>query len=175
MISPVEPRNSAATRSRTASDVRTNSAEVPGVIFSRTSLMNASKRSSVRRWRPHRRRAGRHERAARRGGTQGPGLLGTMARTAVVAGTASAVVGGVLSHREARTQQQQTQVDAQVAAALANQQAAAPPVAPAVVPPAAGGLSDDSIAKLQQLGDLLKQGILTDQEFAAQKAKILGA
>jgi hypothetical protein len=98
-----------------------------------------------------------------------------MARTAVVAGTASAVVGGVLSHREARTQQQQAQVDAQVAAALANQQAAAPPVAPAVVPPAAGGLSDDSIAKLQQLGDLLKQGILTDQEFAAQKAKILGA
>ena len=92
----------------------------------------------------------------------------------MVAGTASAVVGGVLSHREARTQQQ-AQVDAQVAAALANQQAAAPPVAPAVVPPAAGGLSDDSIAKLQQLGDLLKQGILTDQEFAAQKAKILGA
>ena len=94
-----------------------------------------------------------------------------MARTAVVAGTASVVVGGVASNREARAHQQQAQVDRQVAAALADQQAAAAPAATAP----AGGLSDESFARLQQLGELLKQGILTDEEFAAQKAKILGS
>jgi Short C-terminal domain len=94
-----------------------------------------------------------------------------MARTAVVAGTASVVVGGVASNREARAHQQQAQVDRQVAAALADQQAAAAPAATA----RAGGLSDESFARLQQLGELLKQGILTDEEFAAQKAKILGS
>ena len=113
-------------------------------------------------------------------GQRGPGLLGTMARTAVVAGTASAVVGGMQSNREARAHHQQAQVDQQVAASLASQQAAAAQAAPAAAAPAApaapaGGLSDESFARLQQLGDLLKQGILTDEEFAAQKAKILGA
>lgn len=110
-------------------------------------------------------------------GRRGPGLLGTMARTAVVAGTASAVVGGMQSNREARAHHQQAQVDQQVAASLASQQAAAAQAAPAAAAPAApaGGLSDESFARLQQLGDLLKQGILTDEEFAAQKAKILGA
>ncbi len=103
-----------------------------------------------------------------------------MARTAVVAGTASAVVGGMQSNREARAHHQQAQVDQQVAASLASQQAAAAQAAPAAAAPAApaapaGGLSDESFARLQQLGDLLKQGILTDEEFAAQKAKILGA
>jgi hypothetical protein len=111
----------------------------------------------------------------RRGGMgrRGPGLLGTMARTAVIAGTASAVAGGVADRREARAHHQQAQVDRQVAAALADQQAAAQAGAAAATP--AGGLSDDSFARLQQLGDLLKQGILTDDEFAAQKAKILGS
>ena len=110
----------------------------------------------------------------RRGGMggRGPGLLGTVARTAVIAGTASAVAGGVADRREARAHHQQAQVDQQVAAARADQQAA--PAAPATVAPA-GGLSDDSFARLQQLGDLLRQGILTKDEFAAQKAKILGS
>ena len=57
------------------------------------------------------------------------------------------------------------QAAAQQAAA---QQAAAAP------PPAAGGLSPDAMAQLQQLAQLKEQGILTDEEFAAQKAKILG-
>ena len=52
--------------------------------------------------------------------------------------------------------------------------AAARQAAPAATAPA-GGLSAESIARLQQLGDLLKQGILTDEEFAAQKAKVLGS
>ena len=107
----------------------------------------------------------------RRGGVglggRGRGLIGTIARTAVIAGTASAVAGRVASHREARKHQQQAQVDEQVTASLAEQQAAE-----ATAP--AGGLNAESIARLQQLGELLKQGILTDEEFAAQKAKILG-
>lgn len=107
-------------------------------------------------------------------GRRGPGLLGTMARTAVVAGTASAVVGGMASNREARAQQQQAQIDRQVTAAVAEQQAPAAQAVPGATAPA-GGLSDESVARLQQLGDLLKQGILTDEEFAAQKAKILGS
>lgn len=95
--------------------------------------------------------------------------MGTVARTAVVAGTASAVAGRMAQHREAKKHHQQAQVEEQVAASLAGQQAAGDGTAPA------GGLSAESIARLQQLGDLHKQGILTDEELAAQKAKILGA
>ena len=105
-------------------------------------------------------------------GRRGPGLLGTVARTAVVAGTASAVVGGMQSNREARAHQQQAQVDQQVAAALANQPTADAQAAPAAP---AGGLNNESFVQLQQLGDLHKQGILTDEEFAAQKAKIFAS
>lgn len=109
----------------------------------------------------------------RRGGVglggRGRGLIGTVARTAVIAGTASAVAGRVAQHREARKHHQQAQVDEQVASSLADQQATGDGTAPA------GGLSAESIARLQQLGDLHKQGILTDEELAAQKAKILGA
>ncbi len=107
-------------------------------------------------------------------GRRGPGLLGTVARTAVVAGTASAVVGGVESHRSARAHQQQAQIDAQVAAALAGQHAPAGQSAPSVASPAAGGIGAEAIAKLQQLGGLHQQGILTDEEFATAKARVLG-
>ena len=103
-----------------------------------------------------------------------PGLIGMAARTAVVAGTATAVAGGVRGHQQAKAdqqyeaqqyeaQQQQAQMDA------AAQQAAAPPPAPA---PAAGGT--DLVAELQKLGALRDQGILSDDEFAAAKAKLLG-
>ena len=51
-------------------------------------------------------------------------------------------------------------------------QQAAPPAAPP--PPAAGGMSAGAIDELKQLGQLHEQGVLTDEEFAAQKAKILG-
>lgn len=114
-----------------------------------------------------------------------PTLIGTAARTAVVAGTASAVVGGMHNKQAAqaqteaeaaayRQQQEQAaieaQVQAQVAAQMAAQQAAPPPPPPAA--PAAGG--DDTMAKLQQLADMKTQGLLDDAEFAAAKAKLLG-
>ncbi len=100
----------------------------------------------------------------RRGiGRRGPGVVGTVARTAVVAGTATAVVGGVSRHQEAKAEAQQ--------AASAPPPEAAPPPPPAA--PAATGQSD-TIAQLQQLADLHAQGVLTDDEFAAQKARVLG-
>jgi hypothetical protein len=98
-----------------------------------------------------------------------PGLIGTMARTAVVAGTATAVSGGVARRQQARAQQsadaeayQETQREQQYAAA-------APP------PPPPSAPADDMIAQLKELASLKEQGILTDEEFAAQKARILGA
>jgi hypothetical protein len=100
-----------------------------------------------------------------------------VARTAVVAGTASAVAGGV-HHRQnkkwaAKEQEQYAQQQAAYDQAYADGAAAqaAPPPPPAPAPAPAG---DDTIAQLQQLADLKAQGILTDAEFAAQKAKILG-
>ncbi|GAA2163733.1 SHOCT domain-containing protein [Glycomyces lechevalierae] len=89
-----------------------------------------------------------------------PGLLGTMARTAVVAGTAGAVNRGMNRAAENRAQ---TQADAEAY----RQQQTAPP--PAAAP--AGG--DDMIAKLNQLGQLHASGVLSDDEFAAAKAKLL--
>ncbi|GAA2315467.1 SHOCT domain-containing protein [Glycomyces rutgersensis] len=88
-----------------------------------------------------------------------PGLLGTMARTAVVAGTAGAVNRGMNRAAENRAQ---TQADAEAY----RQQQTAPP--PAAAP--AGG--DDMIAKLNQLGQLHASGVLSDDEFAAAKAKL---
>jgi len=110
-----------------------------------------------------------------------PGLIGMAARTAVVAGTATAVSGGVQRRQQARAdqqyeaqqyeaQQQQAQMDAAAAQAVAAQQAAAP-AAPAPAAPAGG---TDIVAELQKLGALHQQGILSDDEFAAAKAKLLG-
>jgi len=110
-----------------------------------------------------------------------PSLLGTAARTAVVAGTATAVVGGVSKHQASKAQQsaeaQANQQDQQAAAMQAAadqavaQQMAAQQAAP---PPAAPGVTDDTVAQLERLAQLKAQGILTDEEFAAQKAKLLG-
>ncbi len=102
-----------------------------------------------------------------------PGLIGTAARTAVIAGTAQAVSGNVARRQQARADQgqaaaQQQQWEAQQQWA-AQQAAMAPPAAPA-----GGGMTDEVIAQLKQLGELHAQGILTDDEFAAQKAKLLG-
>lgn len=109
-----------------------------------------------------------------------PGLLGLAARTAVVAGTASAVSGSVQGSRERKAQaqyeqeqyqaaQQQAQLDAAAQAAVAAQM---PQAAPAASAPAAGG-GDDMIARLQQLAALKQSGVLTDEEFTAAKAKLL--
>jgi Short C-terminal domain len=87
-----------------------------------------------------------------------PGLLRGMARTAVVAGTATAVSNRV-SRRQARRWGYTDQ-----SAGYAEPEPAPPPAAPA----------PDPIAQLKELAALKDQGILTEEEFAAQKAKILG-
>jgi hypothetical protein len=86
-----------------------------------------------------------------------------MARTAVVAGTATAV-----SNRVSRRQAERW--GAQDAGGYGGQQAYAEPAY--AEPPAPAG--PDPIEQLKQLGELHSQGVLTDEEFAAQKAKLLG-
>jgi len=93
-----------------------------------------------------------------------PGLLRGIARTAAVAGTATAVSNRV-SRRQGERWQRQGYYDQEP-----EPQYEAPPAAPAA--PAAP--APDPIAQLKELGALHEQGILTDEEFAAQKAKILG-
>jgi hypothetical protein len=90
-----------------------------------------------------------------------PGLLRGVARTAVVAGTATAVSNRVSRRQANRWSQQEDQQYAQ------QQNAQAPPPAPAAAP--------DTVTQLKELADLKSQGILTEAEFAAQKAKILGS
>ena len=92
-----------------------------------------------------------------------PSLVNTAARTAVVVGTASAVSNKAASNQAAKAQ------------------AAAPPppaadvaAAAAPVPDAPAALSDDVYEQLKKLGELREAGILTDAEFDAKKAQILG-
>jgi len=92
-----------------------------------------------------------------------PGLLGTMARTAVIAGTATAVSGGIQRNQQARAQTEQAAREAQMTATPASAPAPAP-AAPA----------DDTVAQLAKLGELRQAGILDDAEFAAAKARLLG-
>ena len=88
-------------------------------------------------------------------------------RTAVVAGTATAVSGRV-AHRQAGKY-------AAEEAPQQEQQYAPPPPAPTYAPPPpAAPAEDESMVKLQQLADLHTQGVLSDEEFAAAKAKVLG-
>jgi hypothetical protein len=87
------------------------------------------------------------------------GLLRMAARTAVVAGTATAVSGRVARRQAARYDQQEPQQYAQEPQQYA-QEAPAP--------------EDDATTQLQNLAALHTQGVLTDEEFAAAKAKILG-
>ena len=94
-----------------------------------------------------------------------PGLLRGMARTAVVAGTATAVSNRFPRRQAGRWAEQDAAAAAQAAPAPA-----APPAAPAAP---AGTDMDAKIAQLQQLGQLRDQGVLTDAEFAAQKQRIL--
>ena len=94
-----------------------------------------------------------------------PGLLRGVARTAAVAGTATAVSNRV-SRRQANRWSQQGGGYAEEPQQQ-YQPEPAPPPAPA--PPAA-----DPIEQLKELAELKNQGILTDDEFAVQKAKILG-
>jgi hypothetical protein len=103
-----------------------------------------------------------------------PGLVGTMARTAVIAGTASATVGAVNRHQQSKAQEQAD------AAAYQQQQAAAqyaPPPQQQYAPapaPAAAPAADDLVAQIQELAQLHQQGILSDEEFAAAKQRLIG-
>lgn len=98
-----------------------------------------------------------------------PGLIRGVARTAVVAGTATAVSGRVSRRQQGRW--------------AAKEQAAAPQQAPAAAPepvqyqnqPPAAASTDDKLAQLKQLGELRDAGVLTESEFEAQKGKILYA
>jgi hypothetical protein len=94
-----------------------------------------------------------------------PGLLRGMARTAVVAGTATAVSNRV-SRRQASRWSQQGQYPY-------DQPAYDEPPPPPPPPPAAPAA--DPVQQLKDLAALKQQGILTDEEFAAQKAKILNS
>jgi len=89
------------------------------------------------------------------------GLLRMAARTAVVAGTATAVSGRVAHRQSERYAAQEQEQYAQ----QQPQYVEAAPAAPE---------QDDQTAKLQELAQLNKQGVLTDEEFAAAKAKVLG-
>lgn len=115
----------------------------------------------------------------------GPGVLGTMARTAVIAGTATATskaVGGAMSGAAHQAQQAQmttvqSQADlevlkAQIAAMQA--QAAMEATTPAAPTPTPTPGNSDLLAQLQQLAQMKEMGALTDAEFQQAKAKLLG-
>ncbi len=88
-----------------------------------------------------------------------PGLLRGVARTAVIAGTATSVSNRVSRRQEQRWAEQEPA-------------AAAPQAEAAAAAPTAGS---STIDQLKELGELKAQGILTEEEFAAQKTKLLGS
>jgi hypothetical protein len=100
-----------------------------------------------------------------------PGLLRGMARTAVAAGTWTAVSNRVARHQYNKWADQDAQAYQQQQYAQQPQAAQQPQYAQAPAPAATA--QDDRITKLKQLGDLKAQGILTEEEFAAEKARIL--
>jgi hypothetical protein len=95
------------------------------------------------------------------------GLIRGMARTAVVAGTATAVSNRVSRRQSGRWAAQEEQAYAE------QQQYAAPPAEYAAPPTPAAPSADDRLDQLQKLGELKASGVLTQAEFEAQKAKIL--
>ncbi|MEU2132783.1 SHOCT domain-containing protein [Streptomyces sp. NPDC018352] len=97
-----------------------------------------------------------------------PGLLRGVARTAVIAGTATSVSNRVSRRQAGRWARQ----DAEQAQA---QQAAAAPPPPAPTSLASEDEMSNKIAQLKDLGDLKSQGVLSESEFEAQKARILGS
>ena len=96
-----------------------------------------------------------------------PGLLRGVARTAVVAGTASAVSGRVQRRQAEKFADRDAQIAAERNASYAQQVSSSDPAS------AAGAEGPDLVAQLKGLAELRDQGVLTDEEFAAQKAKIL--
>jgi hypothetical protein len=122
---------------------------------------------------------------------RGPGLVGTMARTAVIAGTATAVSGAVAGHQQQKAMEKQAGMEAQYQSqqdsaqiqqmqaqldAMQQQQATAAvaPAAAAPAPAAAAPGGNDLVAQLQQLEQLKAAGVLDEAQYAAAKNKILG-
>jgi hypothetical protein len=101
--------------------------------------------------------------------------MGTMARTAVVAGTATAVSGSMRNKQAQKAEAQQENAAAQQQAMVdqAAAQAAVQVQAQQAAPPPQAASTDDKIAKIKELGQLKDAGLLTEEEFAAEKAKVL--
>ncbi|MFB8239497.1 SHOCT domain-containing protein [Kitasatospora purpeofusca] len=95
-----------------------------------------------------------------------PGLLRGVARTAVVAGTATAVSNRVSRRQAGRWARQEAYSEPAPAAPAAPPAAAAAPAAPTM---------EEKLDQLKDLATLKDQGVLTEEEFAAQKARILGS
>ena len=100
-----------------------------------------------------------------------PGLLRGVARTAVVAGTATAVSGRVQRRQAEKFASRDANIYAEREQAYEQQVQPAP----AAGAPAAAAAGPSMLDQLQQLGELKAQGVLTDAEFEAQKAKILAS
>lgn len=92
------------------------------------------------------------------------GLIGGMARTAVIAGTATAVSNNVSRRQSQKWSAQEAQQQAEMQAAVAAAQPAPAPQAPV----------DPTVAQLEQLANLKAQGVITQEEFDAKKKQILG-
>jgi Short C-terminal domain len=99
-------------------------------------------------------------------GRRGPGLVGMAARTAVVAGTATAVSGRVARRQQRRYAGEDAAYMEQQAAAMERGVEQTAGSVPAAAP--------DYAAELEQLAQLKAQGILTEEEFEAKKKQILG-
>lgn len=99
-----------------------------------------------------------------------PGLLRGVARTAVIAGTASAVNGRVQRRQAEKFAGRDAQIYADRQQAYDQTQAPAAAPAPVAAPAPA---APDKLGQLKQLGDLHSSGVLTDEEFASEKARIL--
>lgn len=106
-----------------------------------------------------------------------PGLLRGVARTAVIAGTATAVSNNVSRRQAGRwAQQEQQQAYAQQQQYPPQQYAPVQeaPSAPPAQAPAAAPDADPTIAKIKELASLKDQGVLSEEEFSAAKARLLG-
>lgn len=101
-----------------------------------------------------------------------PGLLRGVARTAVVAGTATAVSGRVQRRQAEKFAQRDANIYAEREQAYEQQVAPPPQAAP---PPPAAAPQVDVVGQLKELAELKDQGILTEDEFNAQKAKLLNS
>ena len=101
-----------------------------------------------------------------------PGLLRGVARTAVIAGTATAVSGRVQRRQAEKFASRDANIYAEREQAYEQQVAPPPQAAP---PPPAAAPQVDVVGQLKELAELKDQGILTEAEFEAQKARILAS